>query len=99
MPVAPYTEPNIKPVTTWPQTVEERLAELEHLVDELSVMHGSLFEHGTAVHTNERIRMLMFEQSLADMRQQVRDLQAANSALIVAMLKTEDGDENDDTDF
>jgi len=66
MPVAPYTEPNIKPVTTWPQTVEERIA---WLIGEVG-----------------------------DLRQQVRDLQAANSALIVAMLKT-DGDENDDTDF
>ena len=67
MPVVPYTDPNIKPVTTWPQTVEERIA------------------------------WLMGE--VGDLRQQVRDLQAANSALIVAMLKTEDGDESDDTDF
>ena len=66
MPVTPYTEPNIKPVTTWPQTVEERIA---WLIGEVG-----------------------------DLRQQVKDLQLTQQALIVAMLKT-DGDESDDTDF
>ena len=67
MPVTPYTEPDIKPVTTWPQTVEERIARLMGEV--------------------------------GDLRQQVRDLQETQQAIIVTFLKTEDGDENDDTDF
>ncbi len=67
MPVAPYTEPNIKPVTTWPEIVNERIAMLWSAVD--------------------------------DLRQQVKDLQSTQQAMIVTFLNTEDGDENDDTDF
>ncbi len=46
---------------------------------------------------NEKIAWLMGE--VGDLRQQVRDLQSTQQALIVAMLKTEDGDDGDDTDF
>lgn len=67
MPVVPYTEPAIKPVTTWTQTVEERIA------------------------------WLMGE--VGDLRQQVRDLQSTQQALIVAMLKTDGDGEDDDGDF
>lgn len=66
MPVTPYTEPKIQPVTTWPQTVEERIT---WLIGEV-----------------------------AELRQQVRDLQVGQQAVIEAMLRT-DGDENDDADF
>ncbi len=65
MPVVPYTDPNIKPVITWPEMVNEQI---DRLINDIS-----------------------------ELRQQVRDLQAAQQALIVAMLKT-DGDE-DDADF
>lgn len=98
MPVTPYTEPKIHPVTAWPQPVEDRLLAFERVVNGLSVMHGRIMGTGASAHTDERIRMLMFEQSLADLRQQMRDLQAAQQAMIEAMLRT-DGDENDDADF
>ncbi len=67
MPVTPYTEPDIRQVTTWPQTVEERIARLMGEV--------------------------------GDLRQQVRDLQETQQAIIVTFLKIEDGDENDDIYF
>lgn len=46
---------------------------------------------------NEQIAWLMGE--VGDLRQQVKDLQSTQQALIVAMLKTEDGDDDDDNDF
>ena len=53
MPVTAYTEPKIQPVTTWPQTVEERLKvlterieEISAVLGELAVIHGTFFEHG-----------------------------------------------------
>ncbi len=55
-PVTPYTEPTIAPniAQPWPQQAEERLTVLERIVNELSVMHGSLMEHLDIAQHNER---------------------------------------------
>ncbi len=77
-PVTPYTEPTIAPniAQPWPQQAEDRLAALERIVGELSVMHGSLMEHFDIAQHDERFytqderidalvnRLAMVEESL-----------------------------------
>ncbi len=107
MPVIPYAEPTIAPNIAqpqpWPQQAEERLSVLESIVGELSVMHGSFFPHNQHPELHdEKIIRLMGE--VADLRQQIADLRASNSALIEAMLGTDiealgETDGDDDADF
>lgn len=95
----PAIESNI--AQPWPVQAEERLVALERLVGELSIMHAESLTtsphpeiHGEWMSWNVNGISNLFVQ-IADLRQQVRDMQETQQALIVAMLKTDDGDDED----
>lgn len=88
MPVTPYAEPQIAAniAQPWPQQVEVRLSMLTARCD---AFHVRLAAVERWLDDNDGL--------FVDLRQQIADLRASNSALIEAMLKT-DGDD-DDADF